>query len=318
MRNLLSKFKHFFQGNIIGGSELVPGVSGSNFAMIMGIYDDYIIFLDKLTGFLGTLVLFIFRKKTLEELKVSFNSVKWFFGITLLLGMFIASVVFSNSMKGLLTNYPNFVYALFFGLVAGSVIVPWTEMKNRKMYHYVIMLVTGILCFILFGLRPNTFEGNPPALILFLAGVVGTVGAILPGISGPFLLLLLGLYDFIIGLLASITTLQFSSEQLQVFILYFAGQLIGLVTFIKLVKWMLKKFPDAFMAFLVGVIIASLRIMYPWFDNSSGDQVLVSPFEFDAIDSIIMVSLIFLGLFIVVMAGKLGADRKQVKKIVKI
>ncbi|GAB4284589.1 MAG: DUF368 domain-containing protein [Candidatus Dojkabacteria bacterium] len=312
----LKRLKYFIQGLIIGTSELVPGVSGANFAMVMGVYDDYIVFLDRVTNFIGSIFKYSIRKLSFGDLKESTGQVKWLFGIPLLLGMFIASVIFSNLMTAILSNYQNFVYAFFFGLVAGSVFVPWSEMKTRKPYHFFIMVIAGVASFIIFGLKPNSYGINPPESLLFVAGVVGTVGAILPGVSGTFLLILFGLYDFVINLLASITTLQFDIEQLKTFSLYFAGQIIGLVTFIKLVKFLLDRFPDALMALLVGVIGASLRIVFPWFEkNSEGVRVPISPLNFKIDQLLVMLLLIIAGFALVVLAGKLGADRQQIKKI---
>ena len=301
----------------MGVAELIPGVSGSNFALIMGIYDDYIIFLDKLTNFLSNILGGIFSSSTRKNIKSSFKNVPWSFGISLLIGMFLASVLFSNLITYLLEDNARYVYALFFGLVAGSIFVPLKEIGKIESIHFAIIIVTTIILFIIFGIKPTSYGTNPPEVLLFVAGVIAVVGNVLPGVSGPFLLLLVGLYDFIISLLASVTTLQFDLEQIKKFAFFFAGQLVGLAIFIKILTYLLKKFPKTLMSILVGVIAASLRITYPFFTGTPDNKIIISPFSLPAYELFVMTILILLGLFIVYLAGKLGADRKQVKKIEK-
>ncbi|MCA9387292.1 DUF368 domain-containing protein, partial [Candidatus Dojkabacteria bacterium] len=277
----------------------------------------YIIFLDKATNFFSNVVGSIFSKDARNNIKSSFKLVPWQFGISLLIGMFLASVLFSNLITYLLEDNARYVYALFFGLVAGSIFVPLKEIGKIQPVHLVIIILTTVILFIIFGIKPTSYGTNPPEVLLFAAGVIAVVGNVLPGVSGPFLLLLVGLYDFIISLLASVTTLQFDLEQIKKFTFFFTGQLVGLAVFIKILTYLLKKFPKTLMSILVGVIAASLRITYPFFTGTPDNKTVISPFSLPTQELVAMVLLIFLGLFIVYLAGKLGADRKQVRKIEK-
>lgn len=298
----------------MGVAELIPGVSGANFALVMGIYDDYILVLDQIANFIGKIVQFVIRKCSFTELKVEFRKVKWGFGLSIILGTFFASAIFSNLIVFLLDEKPNYVFALFFGLVLASAAIPWKEIKIKLPKHYVIMLVTAILFFIILGLKPTSLGKEPPEWLIFAGGVIGVVGNVLPGISGPFLLLLFGLYEFIIDLLGSVTTLTFTVHQLYKFAFFFAGQLVGLAIFIKLIKWLLNKYTGELMAFMTGIMLASLRLLYPYFEGSTTENTLKFPWEVSFATTLAYTILAILGILVVLLLNRF-ADRRQIEKL---
>jgi len=299
------------QGLIMGIAELIPGVSGSNFAIIMGIYDDFIKFLDDVATLLTTLASLVLRKMNWRDYKSMITKVNWGFGIPIIVGMFLASASFSNLVTQLLIDHANLVYSLFFGLIIASISVPFAEIQNKKsLKNIFIIIISAILFFIFFSLRPASFGAEPPIILLFVAGFVGVVGNVLPGISGPFLLLMIGLYDFIIALLASVTTLRFDAEMIQKFLIFFAGQILGLVIFVKIIKFILDKYSDVLMSLMTGLMIASLRITYPFFEGSSDDRSYTSPFNFELTELLFMIFLIIAGIGVVYFVGKMGVDKR--------
>lgn len=258
-----AKIVTVLQGMVMGIAEIIPGVSGSTLALVMGIYDNFIEFLSEVSDFLKSIIKFVLRKEDFSTLKANFKKINLRFGIFLLVGMALSLALFSHVITVLLESYPQYVFSFFFGLVLASISIPWTEMKTKGAKQLVLLVVTFVIFFIILGLKPATVV-NPSPIFLFFAGAAAICAMVLPGISGSFIFLLLGVYDYIISLLRDFTKLSIDSTKLIALTAVALGIVVGFSVFVKFLKAGLKKYPSEIMAFLVGIMLASLRVLWPF------------------------------------------------------
>lgn len=257
--------KTTLQGLIMGIVETIPGVSGSTLALIMGIYDNFIDFLNDLSNIVKTSLYLFIKKSTLKEVFVQIKLANWKFGSFLLLGMVIGVAIFANIMSLLLHHYPNYTLAFFFSLIVSSLIVPWREVKNKTPQTYLLLIVSAVAFYMFVGLHPVTIHGTPPYWLAFVSGLFAICAMLLPGISGSFILLLMGMYDYVITAVSDFTKLSVNSAQFTTLVLVGIGALIGFITFGRLLKIALKEYRDDLMTVLVGLMIGSLRVLWPYF-----------------------------------------------------
>jgi putative membrane protein len=241
----------------MGAADIVPGVSGGTIALIFGIYERLIESVRAGSSALGNLA-----KLDFPGFKRWMGMVDWLFIIPLGTGILLAVVTLASILERLLEEQSVLMAALFMGLVAGSIIVAWAMLKNRDMKHLWIAIGVGLITFIALGLRGGTSEDtvgqilDPQLWAFFLAGAIAICAMILPGISGSFILVLLGMYG---PLLNAVTTRDFLA--LTVFII---GTVIGLALFSQVLYRALRLHHDNVIAVLVGLMAGSLRILWPW------------------------------------------------------
>lgn len=300
----------------MGIAEILPGVSGSTFALIMGIYDDFINLLHSVSDIVKELLKLILGKSTKDKLISKIKDIDFKFGALLVFGMLISIGVLSNVIEKLLHDYPQEVSAFFFGLVLASVSIPWKEMKERKTKQIAIATGVFLATFILLGLKPASFSETPPPLLFLFGGIVGVSGLILPGISGSFILLLLGLYEFVISIVKGLTRLEIESEELVSLGLFITGLGLGFVGFVRILKKGLENYPNELMAALIGLMLGSLRVLWPFFEvyeNTNGDEersyLEVSTFSSDEILTFVVIAAIaFFGIVLVNNSNKFSKD----------
>lgn len=247
----------------MGVAEIVPGVGGTTLSLVMGIYDDFINLLYYSSNFLKVVLKFIIRKSTFAEVKTSFYEIDWRFALLILTGAIIGIVLFSNIVTVLMDKYPEYAFGFFFGLILMSISIPFGELTKKTLKEYLIMITTFVIFIILLGLNPLNV-GTPSLLVVFIGGFVSISAIALPGISVSFVLLLLGLYDYILGLLKTITSFNFTANDALTIGLFGLGAIIGFVIFAKMLKVGLLKYPNIVLSFSVGLLAASLRILWPF------------------------------------------------------
>jgi putative membrane protein len=269
------KLIYIIYGMAMGVAELIPGVSGSTIALIMGIYDNFIAFLSQVSDVVKTSLLFLVGRRKWSTVVLTFSNINFSFGIPLFIGMMITIIGLSRFLKLALDGYPQLVYAFFSGLVLMSLSVPWGRIKDVKLQHYIIAIISAILFFTLFSIQPTMLWENPPLWVLFFGGAIAICAMIIPGVSGSFLLVVLGLYKPILGLVSSVSDLEYGAFlPLGVFM---TGIIFGFLSFIKLLQYILRYYEGILMAFLTGLLIASFRIMWPFFEVVDGQNIIVSP-----------------------------------------
>jgi putative membrane protein len=264
----------------MGGADIIPGVSGGTMALIVGIYERLI---SAITD-VFTFVLSVFRFDA-TEIKSRFFAIDW--RLLLPLGAGIGSAIFllAHLINYFLNTYPVECRGLFFGLIAASVAIPLLRIRNLGLRELTLTIVACLLAFSASTLAPHEVV-NPSAFQIFGAAAVAICAMILPGVSGAFLLLVLGLYNP--------TTEAIKSMDIAYIAIFMAGAATGIGLFSRILKWLLDLHHDPTMAALVGLMAGSLRALWPWQDAS---RALQAP---EAGDAIIPVALLAVVGFILI------------------
>ena len=272
-------FLQIGRGFLMGSADVVPGVSGGTVALVLGIYERLVHAVRTGAGALGALV----RAHPIEARR-RFRDVDWRFLTPLLLGIGLAVITLASVIDHLLEEEPINTAAAFFGLVAGSIAIAWGVVRRWTSSRLLLAAAVAIAAFGVLGLRGD--EVADPALPLFLgAGAIAIVAMILPGISGSFILLMLGMFEAVI---AAVDDREISS--LAVFLV---GAVIGLALFSTVLDRLLEHHHDTVMAAMVGLMAGSLRVLWPWPDGTDTAR-LAAP------ESILTPGLLAFGGFVVV------------------
>ena len=233
----------------MGSADIVPGVSGGTIALVLGIYTHLIDTVRDGASVLGASV-----KGDFSGVVERFKAVDWAFLIPLLVGIGVAVIALSHTIEHLLETQPVRMSAAFFGLVIGSIVVTAQRFKPDPV-RMATLLGVAIVAFFVLGLRSGTVD-DPALPFVFIAGAIAICAMILPGISGSFILVLLGMYKYI---LSAVSEFQFT-----VLLVFAAGAAIGLIVFSNLLSWLLHRYHDLTIATLIGVMIGSLNKVWPW------------------------------------------------------
>lgn len=240
----------FLTGFSMGAADIVPGVSGGTMAFIFGVYEELIYSIKKLSGETVKLIL---QRKFLEALK----TVPFTFLVPLGLGIVTAIIALSNILSNLLVNEPVYVWSFFFGLIAASIWIIRKRVVTWDGHDKLIFIFAAVLMFFFVGAVPV----QTPATLLafFLSGMIAIVAMILPGISGSFLLVLMGKYEQVLNAVVERDVLTLGAVAI--------GAVIGLAVFSRILSWLFRTHHDIAIAALSGVMLGSLRKVWPWKDT---------------------------------------------------
>lgn len=284
----------FFTGLTMGLADLVPGVSGGTIAFLFGIYDELLYSVKLMTGQVPRLILS-------GRFKQAFQLIP--FGFLLPLGLGILGAIFGlvQIVAFLLLTQPVLVWALFFGLVLGSAYVVSRRVNEWNVICSLLLLLGFVLTFVIVGLP--SIGGSAAPLAVFATGAIAITAMILPGISGSLIMVLLGQYKTIISAVAE--------RDIAVLAFFAAGAVIGLALFVRLLTWLLKHYHLAVIAFLIGVMIGSLRRIWPWqithTDGTTSNMLPVAEMSL-----LWGIALIIIGFTIVVILERIGIAKEHV------
>lgn len=287
---LLNTLLNAVRGFAMGAADIVPGVSGGTIALILGIYERLIASVRA-----GSKALTLLLRRDVTGFRRWLAAVDWLFLVPLGVGILVAVFLLAGLLSDLLQEQPEAMAALFLGLVAGSVVVAWRLIREPRARHALIILGVGVLTFVLLGLRGGTGEesvgqlAEPALWAYFLAGAVAICAMILPGVSGSFLLVLLGMYA---PLLAAVTDRDFVT--LGVFMV---GAVIGLALFSQALHVALQRWHDLVMAVLIGLMAGSVRVLWPWPDGVDSTE-LGAP-DGDVLIAMALAAVAFVGVVVV-------------------
>lgn len=283
-KDLKKNVRLFVTGFSMGVADLIPGVSGGTIAFLSGIYEELIYSIKKVTG--DTIRLFLRGK-----IKEGIESIPFSFLVPLAVGLFTAIFTLANLLSYLLEVYPVFVWAFFFGLVLASTVIVMKRVVKWDLSDKLGFVIAAIGAYILVGLVPVETPNN--LFFFFLSGAIAIVAMILPGISGSFILLLLGKYQQV---LASVTERNF----LNLFV-FMAGCVVGIALFSRVLSWLFRRHHDISVAILAGFMLGSVRKIWPWKEvvltriNSHGvevplveNNVLPSNFDFSVLFAVLL------------------------------
>ncbi len=234
----------------MGAADVVPGVSGGTVALLLGIYDRLVGQIAHLSAAAAQAL----RGRLRRALAMACRA-EWGFLVALLAGIAVAVVGLVEVVRLLMDEQPVGLSAAFFGLVAVTVVATRSQVSRWRVGLVGIFVAVGVAVFLLLGIRAGSVA-DPAGVVIVGAGALAICAMILPGISGAFVLLLLGLYDPI--------TEAVSDRDVGTVVLFGLGAVIGLAVFSRLLQRLLDRWRDAMIAVLMGLMAGSLRVLWPW------------------------------------------------------
>lgn len=246
-RNLLQYIFVTLKGMAMGAADVVPGVSGGTIAFISGIYEELITSINNVN-------LSLLKTWKKDGFKAAWTQLNGNFLLALFLGIGISVLSLAKLVSWLLENEPISIWSFFFGLVIASILFVGKEVQKWNAGAMISLLIGAVVAYYITTLPPS---GNSDSLpFLFLSGALAVCAMILPGISGAFILVLLGSYKTIIDSLHSF--------DLKIISVVGIGAIFGLLSFAKLLKWMFSHYKNVTLALLTGFIVGSLNKIWPW------------------------------------------------------
>lgn len=283
-----SIFIHIIKGAIMGAANVIPGVSGGTMALVMGIYERLINSINHL-NFNTLKKIFITR-----DFKSFAKDTDLFFLISITVGIFISIFSLSILLEFLFEKHKILVLSYFFGLIFASVFFVGKTIKKYSPLSIFLFLIGFLIAGGMVFISPSS--SNSSFLFLIISGAIAMCSMILPGLSGSFVLLLLGNYELII---CAINDLNFS-----ILVPFGIGALSGIILFAKLLQFIFKKFRNNTISLLTGFIFGSLIILWPWkLDNINSNSFNYFIPNLNQ-ETLIAFALILLGALSVVMIEK--------------
>lgn len=277
------------RGGLIGTVEVVPGVSGGTVALIVGVYETLITSAGHVLHGLRYLVTDPPRGWGLSRARSEFRQPDWPTLITVGAGMLTALLLVARQMEVFVEDHPELARGLFLGLVGAALIVPASMVGGHWNARYVTAaIVAAIASFVVTGIPPT--EVTPSRLIVLLAGAVAVCALVLPGVSGSFILLTIGLYEPTLAAL--------NDRDLGYLIWFIIGLVIGLGLFIRIMQWLLEHRHAITLAVLTGVMAGSMRALWPWQDD---DRHLLAPGDkVETVAVMVMIGVVAVGLTLLI------------------
>ena len=292
------------KGVAMGVANVIAGVSGGTIALIVGIFERLI---NSLKSFNFTAIKLLFTGKFKEFAKHT----DFVFLFEVLFGIAVAMISVAKLFKYLFENYPTYIWALFFGLLIASIFYVGKTIKKWNLWVIVAFIIgIGVSLLIAFG---TTAQENDNFFYLVLCGAIGSSGMILPGISGSYILVLMGDYSLVINAIDMLT--KNPMEAMKVIAPVMIGVVVGIIAFAHVLAWIFKHYHDMTISLLTGFIVGSLPIIWPWKIYENGalpmakDNILP---EMNA-EFFIAVAIIILGAGLIIVTETI-ANRMKSKK----
>lgn len=251
-------------GFAMGIAEVVPGFSGGTVALVAGVYERLIAVLRQ-----GVRSAALAAQGRWRDARLALAEVEWPFAVVLGAGMLLALFTTASTLQGLIEDHPTEVSAVFLGLVLGAVSVAARRLWAPRAWHGAVVAAAAVLTFFGLAFSPAA-DADPGLLVIFVSVTIAVCAWILPGVSGSFLLLIMGVYGAVI---------QALSERDPVVIGVVAlGCLVGLAAFSTFLNWLLLRAHDVVIAALIGLMLGSVRVLWPWpADEGIGSPQLEAP-----------------------------------------
>lgn len=235
------------KGMAMGAADVVPGVSGGTIAFISGIYEELITSINSID-------LSLLKTLKKEGFKALWSKINGNFLAALFLGIFISVLSLAKVLSWLLENHDILLWSFFFGLVFASVFFVGKEIKKWTISTVIVFIIGAFAAYFITELPPNENVESLP--FLFLSGALAVCAMILPGISGAFILVLLGSYKTILDAV--------HEKDLKIVLTVGLGAVFGLLSFARLLKWMFSNYKNLTLSLLTGFILGSLNKIWPW------------------------------------------------------
>ncbi len=248
MRRFIDYISLFFKGMGMGAANVIPGVSGGTIALITGIFEELI---DSIKSFDLKAVQLFFSGRFRQFA----NHVNLSFLVAVFLGVGVSILSIAKLFEYLFANYPVYIWSYFFGLILASVYFVGRTIHKWTVSVVIVFIIGTAVAIIVTILNPAT--ENEGLIYLFICGIVAVCSMILPGLSGSFVLILMGNYELI--MIKAVTNLR-----LDILFPVVLGAAAGLIAFSHFLSWIFKRYKDETIAILTGFILGSLAILWPW------------------------------------------------------
>ncbi|OYX25874.1 MAG: DUF368 domain-containing protein [Flavobacteriales bacterium 32-35-8] len=303
------RFSDYFiitlKGLAMGAADAIPGISGGTIAFISGIYEELISTISNIKPSL-------FKTLFKEGITAFWKEANGNFVLALLSGIIVSYISFMKLAKYLLEHHPILIWSFFFGLIVASIYFVGKQINKWDLPTIIALIIGAGIAFYI-SILP-VMAANDSLLFLFFAGAIAICAMILPGISGSFILIILGAYKTISDAIHDI--------DIKKLLIFIAGAVVGLLSFSHALKWLFKNYHNITLALLTGFIFGSLNKVWPWketitwYTNSKGInepllQESVSPFSFDG-DSQLLVAtiLMIIGFLSIFILEKIGSKKQ--------
>jgi putative membrane protein len=264
------------KGLAMGAADVVPGVSGGTVAFIAGIYEELI-------DTINNVDIKFFKNWKEQGLLMAWNKMNGNFLVALLLGIGISILSFAKLITYLLKTHPIVIWSFFFGLIIASVVYMFKEITQWKWNSILALMIGTAFAYFITILKP--VESPDGYLYLFISGFIAIIAMILPGISGSFILLLMGSYEAVMETINNARDGLFTGnfdmfkEAFFKIVVFALGALLGIKLFSKVLKWLFEHYKNITLALLIGFMIGALNKIWPWKlvlqtrINSKGEEV---------------------------------------------
>ena len=271
----------FFKGVFMGIADAMPGISGGTIALLVGIYEE-------LVNTISRLNLHIISEFKIRDFNSFWKKINGNFLITLILGISISLISFVKVSASLLENYPLFVWSFFLGLIFATIYVIFKLINKWYLTNFIILF---FCIFFSVYISPFTVDVTNEISLpyIFISGIIASSAMILPGISGSLVLVILGVYTYMIKSLDNL--------ELVVIFTFIFGSLIGLLSFSKILKYLFKNYKDLTYTIMLGLVIGSIEKAWPW-----NKELAV---EISNLNMFFSISLVIFGLIIVLLVERL-------------
>ncbi|WP_080795160.1 DUF368 domain-containing protein [Corynebacterium pacaense] len=260
----LAVIVNLIRGALIGMAELVPGISGGTVALVIGVYERAL--------HNGNLLIDLIKSalRDRSQLKATAATVDWWFLAAVGVGMVTAVFSMSTVLHGFVENHAEIARGLFMGMVAVSIIVPigmmdLRDVRRRLAVVIPLFLAAAVLSFFGTGLT-SAPQDDPSLFIIFIAAAIAVCALVMPGISGSFFLMAMGLYAPVMASL--------SNREWDVIAIFILGALTGVVLFVRFLSYVLEYHRTITLTIMAGLMLGSLRALWPWQDS---DANLLAP-----------------------------------------
>jgi len=280
----------FLKGITMGVANVIPGVSGGTIALITEIYEELI---NSLKSF-DLKALKLLLKGQFKEFTVHTNL---YFLISVFGGSVFSMFSVAKLFEFLFEFYPEELWSFFFGLILASVYYVGIRVGIWKIRSYVFFIIGTAIAVSLALLSPSSESTN--LVYIFICGVIGVTGMLLPGLSGSFILILMGNYKLL--MVDSLSkSLKFNIDAISYLLVFILGSFVGLFGFSHIISWLFKRFKDCVLSLLTGFILGSLLIIWPWKEVS--ENRLITSWYLPELNSstILAISLMLIGFYVVV------------------
>ena len=292
------------KGIAMGAADAVPGVSGGTIAFISGIYEELI-------NTISNINISLFKTIKNEGIKAFWEKLNGNFITSLLLGILVSYVSFMRLAKYLIEEHPVLIWSFFFGLIVASIFFVGRQIKSWNLPVFISLLLGAIAAYYITTIPSMASNEHP--LFLFFAGALAICAMILPGISGSFILVIIGAYKTLSDALH-----DFNFKKIALFTI---GAVVGLLSFSHVLKWLFKHYHNITLALLTGFIFGSLNKIWPWKEvltwreNSSGNLVplleqSVSPSNYNGDPQLTFaIALMIIGFITIFILEKIGSKK---------